>query len=263
MTNEYSLIVLFTLGLFSTLHCVGMCGGIISALTLSLDQEIQNNKFKLATYVIAYNIGRISSYIAAGVIIGVVGTTLIDLIGRNSARQFAMMLSAAMMVAIGLYVGGWFPLLSHLDRFGAKLWKRIQPISKQFVPVKRPTQALGYGAVWGWMPCGLVYTALLLSAFGGGAVNGGIGMLAFGLGTIPAVVSAGFIAGSLNQWFHQPLVRQTLGIVLVGFAIMSLAMPMNHGNGNGSNHRTSPAPPGIISFDVPSQMAHADMHTHH
>ena len=87
MSNEFSFVVLFTLGLFSTFHCIGMCGGVIGALTFGLDQQIRENKFKLTIYVAAYNLGRLTSYAIAGLIIGFVGSSLVGTIGMDSAHK--------------------------------------------------------------------------------------------------------------------------------------------------------------------------------
>ncbi len=228
MSNEFSFVVLFTLGLFSTFHCIGMCGGVIGALTFGLDQQIRENKFKLTIYVTAYNFGRLTSYAIAGLIIGFVGSSLVGTIGMDSAHKVTRILSAVMMVAVGFYVAGWFPQLSKLDNLGAKLWKKIQPLGQRFMPVKKPWQALGFGMVWGWIPCGLVYTALLLAALGGSAINGGLGMLAFGLGTLPAVMGAGLITGGLSNWLIKPQVRQIFGVIMIGLGTLTLFIPMDH-----------------------------------
>ncbi len=228
MNNEFSLAALFILGLFSTFHCIGMCGGVIGALTFGLDNSIRENKPRLALYVGAYNVGRLISYSIAGMLVGMIGMTLVGFIGMEKAHIITRYLSAAMIVIVGLYVAGWFPQLSKLDRLGAKLWKRIQPLGKRFMPVKKPWQALGFGMVWGWIPCGLVYTALLLAALGGSAINGGLGMLAFGLGTLPAVMGAGMVTGGLSQWLQKPRIRQVFGAIMILTGVMTLLIPMDH-----------------------------------
>ncbi len=237
MNNEFSLAALFILGLFSTFHCIGMCGGVIGALTFGLDQKIRDNKPRLALFVGAYNVGRLISYSIAGILVGIIGMTLVGMIGMEKAHTITRYLSVVMIVTVGLYVAGWFPQLSKLDRLGAKLWKIIQPLGQRFMPVKKPWQALGFGMVWGWIPCGLVYTALLLAALGGNAINGGLGMLAFGFGTLPAVMTAGMVTGGLSQWLQKPRIRQVFGVVMVVTGLMTLFIPMDHsvhmGHGSG------------------------------
>lgn len=238
MTNEFSIIALFVLGLFSAFHCIGMCGGVIGALTFSLDSAIRERKSRLAVYVAAYNLGRLISYSLAGLLVGYIGTTLVGLIGMDTAQGVTRGLSAIMLVAVGLYVAGWFPQMARLDSLGAKLWRKIQPLGQRFIPVKTPIHALGFGMVWGWLPCGLVYTALLLAALGGSAINGGLGMLAFGLGTLPAVMGAGLIAGGFSRWLQKPRIRQVFGSMMIGLGALTLWVPMNHADhaGHGMDH---------------------------
>ncbi len=241
MDNEFSLLALFILGLFSSFHCIGMCGGVIGALTFGLEKKIRENKLQLIVYIAAYNLGRLISYSFAGILVGMIGATLVGSIGMGKAHDITRYMSAIMIFAVGLYVAGWFPYFSRLDKLGAKFWKRIQPLGQRFLPVKKPWQSLGFGLVWGWIPCGLVYSALLLAALGGSASNGGMGMLAFGLGTLPAVVGAGLITGGLSQWLRKPRVRQLFGVLMIGLAAKTLMVPMDHSAhmGHDMNHNST------------------------
>lgn len=228
MNNEFSFLALFILGLFSSFHCIGMCGGVIGALTFGLEDKIRQNKFQLIIFIAAYNLGRLISYALAGIVVGLIGTTLVGFIGMGNAHDIIRYMSAIMIFAVGLYVAGWFPYFSRLDKLGAKLWKRIQPLGKRFLPVKKPWQSLGFGLIWGWIPCGLVYSALLLASLGGSATNGGLAMLAFGLGTLPAVMGAGLVTGGLSQWLQKPRVRQVFGVLMIALAAKTLMVPMDH-----------------------------------
>lgn len=228
MQNEFSLFVLFTLGLFSSFHCIGMCGGIIGALTFGLDSEIRANKSRLAVYITAYNLGRLTSYAIAGTIIGAIGMTLVGFLGMDTAHIITRVLSALMMISVGMYIAGWFPQFSKLDKLGTKFWKKIQPVGQRLMPVKSPWQAFGFGMVWGWLPCGLVYTALLLVAAGGSASYGGLGMIAFGLGTLPAVMGMGLATGSLSHWLQKSRVRQYFGAMLICIGVLIFLIPMDH-----------------------------------
>lgn len=236
MNNDFSLLVLFTLGLFSSFHCIGMCGGVIGALTFGLDQKIRENKYQLVIYLFAYNFGRLFSYMIAGIIVGFIGKTLIDFIGMNSAHLIAKSLSAAMMISVGLYIAGWFPQFSKLDSLGSKIWKRIQPLGQRFMPVKTPQQALGFGMVWGWLPCGLVYSALLLAALGSSPIKGGLGMLAFGTGTLPAVIGTGLITGGLSHVLRKTIVRKLFGVIMIVLALLTFFSPMNHNHSQHMDH---------------------------
>ncbi len=228
MNNEFSYVVLFTLGLFSSFHCIGMCGGVISALTFGLDQKIRDDKVTLAVYLFAYNFGRLFSYFVAGLIVGYIGTTIVGVIGMSSAHQTIKTFSAIMIILIGLYIAGWFPQFSKIEHLGVKLWKKIQPFGQRLIPVKTPKHAICFGMIWGWLPCGLVYTALLLAALSGNAINAGLGMLAFGLGTVPAVIGTGLISGKLNNTLRKPTVRKLFGFAMIILAVLMMAIPMDH-----------------------------------
>ena len=228
MTQEFSFIALFIFGLFSTLHCIGMCGGVVGALTFSLLPEVRENKRRLFVYVLAYNVGRITSYMVAGLIVGALGMTLMSLIGRHNAHLIARYLTAMMMILVGLYVAGWFPQMAKVDQLGSQLWKAIQPIGKRFMPVRSPVHAFGFGMVWGWLPCGLVYSALLLTALGGNAFDGALGMLAFGAGTLPALITTGLVAGGVSLWLQKPVIRNVFGALMIALGIATLLVPLSH-----------------------------------
>lgn len=244
MPQEFSLAALFILGLFSTLHCIGMCGGVVGALSFSLSPEVREKPARLFQFLAAYNLGRISSYALGGFIVGAIGMSLIGLIGRENAQLIARVLTASMMVLVGLYVAGWLPQMAKLDQLGSRLWRVIQPLGKRFLPVEHVPQAFAYGAVWGWLPCGLVYSALLLAALGGSAIQGGLGMLAFGLGTLPAMLATGFFSHSLTRWLQNKRIRYLFGGILIALGVMTLMMPgqhAHHGHHASENEKASHA----------------------
>ncbi len=215
---EITFISAFFVGLFSTLHCVGMCGGIIGALTFSLPEKIRNNRWRLIPYVAAYNVGRISSYTLAGMLAGSLGDNITGFspqYGHFVLQVFASIL----MVGIGLYLAGWFPAFVKIEHLGKPIWKKLEPISQKLIPVKNPGHAYLFGLLWGWLPCGLVYTALIWSSTAATAKDGALLMLAFGVGTLPTVM----IAGILTGWFVR-LSRNTYIRPLVGLSVIIMAL---------------------------------------
>ena len=124
MNDPVTLTSAFLLGFFSTMHCIGMCGGIIGALSLSLPVEIRNNKAKLFTFVLSYNIGRLTSYSVAGLIAGAVGTSVLQSTGFDQGHAILRIIGVAMMVAIGLYLTGWLPQLASVEKIGIPVWKQ-------------------------------------------------------------------------------------------------------------------------------------------
>lgn len=230
MNDPVTLTSAFLLGFFSTLHCIGMCGGIIGALSLSLPVEIRNNKAKLFTFVLSYNIGRLISYSVAGLIAGAVGTSVLQSTGFDQGHAILRFIGVSMMVAIGLYLTGWLPQLASVEKIGIPVWKHIEPIGRKLVPVVSIPRAVAYGLIWGWLPCGLVYFVLIWALTAGNAVHGALTMLAFGLGTLPTLITAGFMTSWITRFAHSTRTRQLVGLLIIVMAIGSLFIPMEHHN---------------------------------
>ena len=188
-----SYVVAFLMGLFSSMHCIGMCGSIIGTLTLSLSPEIRNNKKQLLPFVFNYNFGRITSYTIAGALVGAIEALLTMHFGETHGHRTLQLLSAAIMACAGLYIAGWFPRFAYIEKVGTRFWKKIEPYGRKLIPVKNRTQAYLFGMVWGWLPCGLVYAALTLAATAGDVSKSALTMLAFGLGVIIVVYSASYL----------------------------------------------------------------------
>ena len=230
MNDPVTLTSAFLLGFFSTMHCIGMCGGIIGALSLSLPVEIRNNKAKLFTFVLSYNIGRLISYSIAGLIAGAVGTSVLQSTGFDQGHAILRIIGVSMMIAIGLYLTGWLPQLASVEKIGIPVWRHIEPIGRKLVPVASIPKALAYGLIWGWLPCGLVYFVLIWALTAGDAVHGALTMLAFGLGTLPTLITAGFMTSWITRFAHSTRTRQLVGLLIIAMAIGSLFIPMEHHN---------------------------------
>ena len=228
ISDPVTLTSAFLLGFFSTMHCIGMCGGIIGALSLSLPVEIRNNKPKLFAFVLSYNIGRITSYSIAGLIAGAVGTGVLQSAGFDQGHAVLRIIGVSMMVAIGLYLTGWLPQLASVEKIGIPVWKRLEPIGRKLVPVTTIPKALTYGLIWGWLPCGLVYFVLIWALTAGDAISGALTMLAFGAGTLPTLITAGFMTSWITRFAHSTRARQVVGLLIIVMAIGSLFIPMEH-----------------------------------
>ncbi len=228
MSDPVTLTSAFLLGLFSTLHCVGMCGGIIGALSLSLPVETRNHKSRLFFFVLTYNLGRLISYSIAGLIAGALGTGFLQSAGFDQGHTILRMVGISMMVAIGLYLTGWLPQLASVEKIGIPVWKRLEPIGRKLVPVTSLPKALAYGLIWGWLPCGLVYFVLIWALTAGNAIQGALTMLAFGLGTLPTLITAGFMTSWVTRFARSTRARQVVGLLIIAMAIGSLFIPMEH-----------------------------------
>lgn len=217
---DFSLGTAFLIGLLGSTHCLGMCGGIVGALDAGIGGH--GGRFR---YHLAYNVGRIASYTVAGGMAGILGA-LVATASFGTALPVGRMIAGLMMIALGLYLAGWWRAIMVLERAGQHVWKRIEPLGRTFFPVRSPLQALGLGLIWGWLPCGLVYSALTLSMATASPARGALIMAAFGLGTLPALLSMGALAGVLGKWVRSPLVRQAAGLVIVAFGIYTCVMAL-------------------------------------
>lgn len=219
MSGTATFLSALLIGLLGAGHCVGMCGGISGMLSVGTERfGVPPRLLRIC----AYNSGRIVSYTAAGAVAGFASHTLGDLLPPGVARQLAMAISAVFALLLALYMIGWGNTLIRLERLGGGLWQRLGPLAQRLLPARNAGHALVLGLVWGWLPCGLVYTALAWALASGSAARGALLMLGFGLGTLPALMTMGMAGSWLLAWRNQPLVRYAAGVVLVGFAASAL-----------------------------------------
>ena len=223
MEIETSFVAAFLVGLLGGVHCVGMCGGIVGALCLGLDNEQnktpQQSFIKSFPFLLSYNAGRISSYTLAGILMGGIGWLGSHLFTLYSIQQTLELIAATFMLALGLYIAGWWKGLASLERLGGNIiWKRLEPLGRRFMPVRSYTHAFLLGIVWGWLPCGLVYSVVIWTISTQSPLEGGLLMLSFGLGTLPNLLLMGIFASTLNQFIQQRWVRQVAGLMIMSFA---------------------------------------------
>ncbi len=218
------MLVAFLIGLFSSLHCFGMCGGLVGAMTMSLSPDIRKDASKLGFYTFAYNAGRIMSYVMAGFLTGWFGQALKDFLLPENGIGILRLIASILIIAMGFYIAGWFPKFSNIEKIGTPLWKILQPIGQRLLPVTNLWQAFLFGAVWGWLPCGLVYYVLLISPVNDGALNAAFFMLAFGLGTLAPMMAAGFLTGRLAPFSASQKIRYLSGSVLIIMGTISLML---------------------------------------
>jgi sulfite exporter TauE/SafE len=207
----------FLVGLLGGGHCVGMCGGIVGAVTMSLPGQKPKTPFLLA-----YNLGRIASYTFAGVLAGMIGASSFFLQHVLPVEKVLYGLASLMLVVLGLYLAGIWQGVLVLERAGSVLWRKLRPLSKRLLPLKTAPQAVMLGMVWGWLPCGLVYSVLVAALATGSAAQGGLLMLAFGLGTLPTLLAMGMAAVKLKTWLQNIWVRRTSGLLVLGFGLIGL-----------------------------------------
>ncbi|MDR1424056.1 MAG: sulfite exporter TauE/SafE family protein [Azoarcus sp.] len=207
----------FLLGLFGGVHCVSMCGGIVGALLPRV--EASSARLWQWPLHLSYSIGRIGSYTAVGAFVGAFGLLFKDI----QPVSFAFfVLANLMLIALGLYLAGFTRLLAPFERGGQVLWRYIQPLTKRFLPVRSVAQALPLGVLWGFLPCGMVYSVLSFALLSGSAARGAGLMLVFGLGTLPNLLLAGLVLGRFRDFTRNGKVRLLVGLLVVGFGVYGL-----------------------------------------
>ena len=221
MTNDINLTAAFVLGLLGGGHCIGMCGGIVSALSIGSG----GNRFSLRNLAIllGYNLGRILSYTVIGLLMGTLGWYIGGF--NREASMVLRVIAGVMMVAMGLYLAGWWLGLTALERAGHRLWKRIQPSTQSMLPITSPIKAIAVGAVWGWLPCGLVYSTLIWAAASSDAIRSALLMMAFGFGTLPVLLVTGLLAKQMQTLLQSTLFRSGAGILVILFGLWTIPGP--------------------------------------
>ena len=210
---ELSLFAALLVGFSGGVHCVGMCGGIVTALSL------QPGKRQPFGFHLAYNLGRIASYTAAGALAGLIGSAAFLSDTLYPLQQTLYLLAQLMLILLGLYLAGLNHAVLVIERWGGKLWTRLQPLFSRLLPVRSLPQALVAGVLWGWLPCGLVYSVLVAALATGSAIKGAMLMLAFGLGTLPNLLAMGWLAESLKRLAQDKRVKLVAGMVVAGFGV--------------------------------------------
>jgi len=211
----------FLAGLLGSGHCAVMCGGIAVAFT-GLPGVEDTRQVRLRA--LRMQIGRVASYTLAGVIMASIGLGLATLADPEPVTRFFRVALGGVLILAGLQLMRGPGKMDWLAGPGRRVWQRLQPLTRHFLPVNTPWRAYGLGALWGWLPCGLVYTLLLAAWFSASPLHGGALMLAFGLGTLPALMAISLGAAGFQRRLQQHSTRIGLGlVVMLGGLVTALA----------------------------------------
>lgn len=209
------------IGFLGSGHCLVMCGGIVSALQMMMPDQSNSTKLKLQ---LALSAGRISSYVIFGAFTGWLGMHGMQLLGTG--KPLLQLISGLMLLLMALYVSRVWTGLTALESLGKKLWRYVQPLSARLLPLDSAVKAFGYGLCWGYLPCGLVYSALAWSLASGSASAGAWWMLGFGLGTLPALLLAGQAANQVQQFKNNIFVRYAVAILLAAYGLQTIYLAL-------------------------------------
>ena len=224
----------FVVGLMGGVHCAGMCGGIVSALgaNTAASRPAAGNgqaavyplmRTSLAGVMrlqVAYNVGRLAGYVGIGAVAGAIGATTLLFSNMLPVQHALYLIANGMMIALGLYLAGIWSGVARIERLGLWLWCPLQPVIRRFLPADTFGKGVALGALWGFVPCGMVYSMLTTAMVAGGAEQGALVMLAFGLGTLPNLLALGVAASFGRHWIKSRAVRLLAGLVVVGFGVI-------------------------------------------
>jgi hypothetical protein len=218
---ELTLAAAFLAGLAGGLHCAAMCGPLVRIASGPRRDGL--NRMQWLLHVLAYNAGRIATYVMAGALTGAIGAGGLALRGAPLTQQMLLVAMSVVLILMAACIAGVTPLVRAIEAAGAVVWRRIEPWSRWFLPADTPPRAFGLGLVWGWLPCGMVYVALIASLASADPLHGALLMAAFGAGTLPSLLA-------LSAWFRNiprlargRLARLAIAAVIAGVGVAGIA----------------------------------------
>lgn len=218
-----SIAAAFVAGIASSAHCMLMCGGISGALGMRARQR-GVRPARALTQGLGYQVGRTGSYALAGALCGAFGGALADLIDLAGVARALRVAAGLLLIALALQIALRHRGFNGIERFGARFWRRLAPLVAGG-QVDRPGGALLLGVIWGWMPCGMIYSMLAFAALAGGAAQGAATLAAFGLGTWPAVLGGGLISGQISRFARARGLYALTGALLAVFGAITAIAP--------------------------------------
>lgn len=219
------------IGLWSTGHCLAMCGGLAVAAGQSNRRQLNASITQRGVVLAGWQLGRVLSYTLMGLMVGAFGAFFLSQAPIVMIRQTAFVVANLILIALGLHVAQLWSGIVQLERIGQVIWRFVQPLATATLvpqtpgrpqPLQETLRAMRAGAIWGWLPCGLVYSMLVTASVSGSATNGALWMLAFGLGTMPALWMTSMASSRLTDQFKRPAVRKTAGLLIVIFGLWGL-----------------------------------------
>ncbi len=236
--EEISLFAIFLTGLLGGVHCAGMCGGIVSALgmmrqkpastlsgipvnTASISGAASAKAAPSALVAVSlYNVGRISMYTFLGALAGAIGSVAWLMESMLPVQQIAYLLSNVLIILMGLYIMGIKQIAIIMESLGATFWAWVRPAATRSLTGTGMLNSIGAGALWGLVPCGMVYAVLSAALVSGGAGKGALLMLVFGLGTLPNLMMLGLSGQWLAKASRNRTIRMCAGLMIIGFGLM-------------------------------------------
>ncbi len=245
-------------GLVGSGHCLGMCGPLAALAGLR-----REGRGAAAVSALTHNLGRLLSYALLGALVGALGMAAGSLAPVAAAGPALRIALGVVLVLLGVQLVAPGFRLNPLDLVGRKLgvplWRRLQPLTLRLNQRKGVAANLARGMLWGWLPCGLVYSLLALAAVSGTAGSGALVMVAFGVGTLPAMLGVGLL-GSPFAGLSKARLKPLMGAMMIASGFAVSAMPVMHLSGaHDHSHHAQHAPQ---SDEAGEEAAHHHHHQH-
>lgn len=219
---EYSYFAAFLVGLMGSAHCIGMCGGFMAALSSQIPTfDHESRLFTILKFQLTYGIGKIISYSIAGILCGAITSSIHSLFEIKFYLIFLRFFAGFMMIIAGLYISNIWRGLTYIEKFGYYFWQKIQPFSKNLLPINSLGKAFNAGLIWGWLPCGLVYSMLTWAIASASMIKGGMILMSFGIGTLPVLVLTGIAAKNLALLVQHKTIQLISGLALILFGFQT------------------------------------------
>lgn len=239
------------LGLVGSTHCASMCGGLVAATQLPGDARRRLPSWrKRGSVVVAQNAGRVLSYALAGAAAGGL-SRVVGAVHAAAGRTILQWVAAIVLILVGSRLAGLLPASLDPERLGAPLWRRVAPHARALLPLSTPRHGFAFGMLWGFLPCGLVYSALAVASVSGSIATGFVGMLAFGLGTLPVLLGLGALAGTVSDVFRRVAYRRAAGALVAGFGVLQLVLLVQASQ---APHSCCPKPQAVFEPGPPSAL---------
>lgn len=205
-------------GLMGGVHCAAMCGGIATGFS-----AMGGSRGWWAA--MQPNLGRVGGYVLAGAVAGGVGGGILAVARSPWLAIGARMLVGAVLVVAALRLLDRSGRLGFLGRPGTALWQRLRALQRPLLPANTAARRITLGMLWGWMPCGLSATMLAAAWLQADARNGALTMAAFGLGTLPLMVSLTWSGARVGRWLQEPHLRRLAGGLVLAAGLLTMASP--------------------------------------
>ncbi|MBF0436421.1 MAG: sulfite exporter TauE/SafE family protein [Magnetococcales bacterium] len=220
---DFQILVPFFLALSSSPHCLMMCGGIVGAASFHR-HDTHGKKRGEWSFLIAVNVGKMTSYTLAGAMVAAFGHSIFDQLSLKNGHLWLLGAAGLILIGNGMFLLGRFPAMRQIEGIGNHLWQLLEPLARRLILSSNLKHGFFLGMVWGWFPCTLVYGTLLWSSASCTIASGSLAMAIFGLGTFPAMMGAGWLTGLLHRCGGIFRFGHIMAWILTGFGIFCLSV---------------------------------------